>query len=288
MIRIELIKRLNGQVKPFELDIELCIESGSTVALFGESGAGKTSILRMVAGLLQPDDGIIESKRDTWYSKSKKVNWKTQKRALGFVFQEYALFPNMTVEENLKFAQTDKGNQQEVKEMLELIEMKDLQNAYPNMLSGGQKQRVAFARALLTKSNILLLDEPFSSLDDSIKGKLIKHLAKTSKENNTTVLFTSHDLAEIFALADKVCHLKDGKIVQIAAPSEVFLTETRVQNSIQQVGIVVSIKEDAKATVLMNGALIEIESKQGDSGALEIGQKILLFASGIDWEPINK
>lgn len=286
MIQIAIKKRLDGQIEPIHLDINSEIQEGNIVALYGDSGAGKTSILRMIAGLMQPDDGSIAINGIVWYSKDKKVDLKIQNRALGFVFQDYALFPNMTVKKNLIFAQRDKENTTEINEMLELIEMKDLQNTFPDRLSGGQKQRVALARTLLTKSKFLLLDEPFSSLDDTIKDKLQKHLLRTFKDQNTTVIFTSHDIAEIFSMADKVWHLKEGKIIKDAPPLQVFVPNSNIGKGLQQVGIVVSIGENAK--VLVNGNLIELELKQEERSELEIGQKILLSTSGFKWQTIKE
>ena len=287
MIRIAIKKRLNGQIEPINLDIDVRIQPGNIIALYGDSGAGKTSILRMIAGLMQPDSGKIETFGKTWFSKTNKMDIKIQERELGFVFQDYSLFPNMTVEENLAFAQADKGNANELNETLELIEMKDLRNTYPDRLSGGQKQRVALARTLLSKSKIVLLDEAFSSLDDTIKNKLLKQLSNTFKELNTTVIFTSHDIAEIFALADIVCHLKDGKIIKKAPPSEVFLPKSKTDNIIQQIGIVVSLKEKWKASVLVSNNVIELELKEEEFLNLEIGQKVILSTSGHKLESIK-
>lgn len=282
MIRITLLKKLKGQSQPIYLDVNKSITPGEIVALYGDSGAGKTSILRMIAGLMQAESGKVEVLGDCWFDKSIGKSIKLQDRKVGFVFQDFALFPNMTVKENLAFACANKNSSDRIPEMLDLIEMKELQDTYPKNLSGGQKQRVALVRTLLSDYKLLLLDEPFSSLDDKIKDKLIQYIVKDCKENNITVLIASHNLADIFAMSDKVWLLEEGKICKTGTPYEVFATNSGNGNNLEQIGIVVSIKE-GKIVVLANGKTIEI----ANNNKVKVGQKVLLSSTDFQIDPLE-
>jgi molybdate transport system ATP-binding protein len=216
MIKLDVIRQLQGPLGPFDLNVNETIEKGEVVAVFGDSGVGKTTLLRMIAGLTHPDRGTIEVEGRDW------SGLPIQKRKVGFVFQDYALFPNMTVKENLSFAIKENGNGKQVDDILDLIEMKELRNAYPDKLSGGQKQRVALARALLSDCEILLLDEPFSSLDKNIKRKLSVHLREHCERTGIVAILVSHDIEEIFHLADKVWVLEKGEVIKTGTPDKVI------------------------------------------------------------------
>ena len=159
MIEIVLKKELIGAYGSMTIDIELQIEPGHVVTLYGDSGAGKTSTLRMIAGLMKPDTGRIAVDGELWYDASSNRNIPPQSRNIGFVFQDYGLFPNMSVRQNLEFGLRKQQDKTDVEELIDMMALTELQSHKPQTLSGGQKQRVALARALVQRPNLLLLDE---------------------------------------------------------------------------------------------------------------------------------
>ncbi|HRW99935.1 MAG TPA: ATP-binding cassette domain-containing protein, partial [Cyclobacteriaceae bacterium] len=219
-MRLRLAKDLRGVSGILKINIDLEIEAGKLVTLYGESGVGKTSILRMISGLLQPDEGLIQVGDATWFDSSKKINSKPQKRDVGLVFQDYALFPNMTIRENLEFA-TDKDDPV-IDELLSLMELEDLQDRKSDTLSGGQKQRVALARALVRKPKLLLLDEPLSALDRKMRAKLQEYILSVHRKFELTTILVSHETTEIFKLSDEVLVLKEGSITFRDTPAKLF------------------------------------------------------------------
>ena len=178
MIHIDLQKTLKSAHGEMNLDIKITIEKGEFVTLYGDSGAGKTSTFRMIAGLLKADSGKIRVNENTWFDASSRINLPPQKRKVGFVFQDYALFPNMTVRQNLEYALDKNQDRNIITQLIETVELGQLQNRKPETLSGGQKQRVALARALVQKPEILLLDEPMSALDSKMRLKLQDYILK--------------------------------------------------------------------------------------------------------------
>ena len=216
MIKIAIKKQLHGANGDMTLDVHLQIQEKEFVALHGKSGSGKTTLLRILAGLEEADAQI--SVGDTiWQNKT--TNLAVQKREIGFVFQDYALFENMSVEENLLYVKKDKTL---AKHLLEITELYELKDRYPNALSGGQKQRVSICRALMKKPKILLLDEPFSALDLNIREKLHKELLALHKEFQTTTIMVSHDLAEIEKLSSRILVLDKGEIIKDGTPQELL------------------------------------------------------------------
>ncbi len=222
MIEIKLEKVLHAASGKMMLDLDCKIDKGSFVSIYGESGAGKTSLLRMIAGLMRPDEGSLLVDGQTWYNKEAKINRAPQERRLGFVFQDYALFPNMTVRENLEFALTAHQTGKIIGELIELMELGELQVRKPKSLSGGQQQRVALARALVQRPNILLLDEPLSALDAKMRERLQEHLLQVHREYQLTTLLVSHNKQEIFKLCDQVIAIEKGKIVFTGSPTSFF------------------------------------------------------------------
>ncbi len=195
------------------------------VVLFGCSGSGKTTALRCIAGLEKPDSGIIKINDTVYFDSKNKINLPPQKRQIGYMFQENALFPHMNVRQNIEFGLKGLSSSAKVKkvdEMLALVEIEELEFAYPEELSGGQKQKVALARALAPDPEILLLDEPFSALDTVVRLKLRKELRTIQKKLGIPVIFITHDPVEAFTMAEKMVVFDNGRVQQLGSPEEVF------------------------------------------------------------------
>lgn len=204
-------------------DFYISIEKGEIISILGESGSGKSTILRLISGLEVPNGGMI------------KINGKTivddktfvlpERRGIGMVFQDYALFPHMTIEQNIKFGLKNITHQQKNKrleEVLELVNLKDYNNRYPHELSGGQQQRVALARALAPKPDLLLLDEPFSNLDAHLQCKIREELKQIINQTKITSIFVTHDQEDAKNIADRVVILQEGEIIKIGKPTEIL------------------------------------------------------------------
>jgi len=222
MIELAIARKLHGAGGAVNLNLDIKIETGDFVTLYGPSGAGKTSILRMLAGLLTPDDGRIVCDRQVWFDKSKRINLRPQFRNLGMVFQEYSLFPNMTVQGNLEFALQKDQPKTNVEELLQLTELEQLRDKKPALLSGGQKQRVALARALVRRPKLLLLDEPLSALDTAMQTKLQDYILRVHRQYHLTTLMVSHDLNEVIKMSKRVLVLEDGTIKKDGSPLDVL------------------------------------------------------------------
>ena len=222
MIRITLRKQLIGSEGGIDLQFSHTTTEQSLVAIMGPSGAGKTSILKMIAGLMQPEEGEVQVGDQYWYSRHHKFDRPPQQRSVGFVFQDYALFPNMSVRQNLEYALENKQQKPMINEVLQLMDMVKLQHQRPKSLSGGQQQRVALARAIVRKPRLLLLDEPFAALDREMREKLQQDLLQLHQRYGTTTLLISHDAGEVARMADEVIYLSQGKIVRQGTPAEVL------------------------------------------------------------------
>ncbi|MDX9788081.1 MAG: ATP-binding cassette domain-containing protein [Desulfobacterales bacterium] len=216
MIELDFRKELIGAEGPFELSARITIEKNEIAVLYGASGAGKTTILRLLAGLDQPDEGFIKVNGATWYHKNSRIRLSPQKRSIGFVFQNYALFPTMTVRKNLEYAAPHRDDPG-IEKLLKMIGLEELQDRYPDRLSGGQQQRVALARALVRRPKILLLDEPLSALDPAMREKLQDEILLLHKNLDLTILLVSHDPCEIARLATTVL-IVDGGTVNTLEP----------------------------------------------------------------------
>jgi molybdate transport system ATP-binding protein len=222
MIDIDVHKTFTEGEKPIEFHFNLHIQKGELVTIFGDSGVGKTSLLRMISGLLNPESGKIDFFGNIQFDDSKKINKTPQERAVGFVFQDYALFPNMTVWENLRFAATTDVEVLEVETLLGIMELNELKDHKPSALSGGQQQRVALARALIQKPKILLLDEPLSALNSDMRIKLQDYLLEVHCKYNLTTILVSHDKEEVIKMSDRVFVIEDGIVSQFGSPIDVF------------------------------------------------------------------
>lgn len=222
MINISIAKKLSGATGELNLQFHTTILTGELITIYGPSGAGKTSILRMLAGLLEPDSGHIQADDAVWFDKDKSINLKPQGRNIGMVFQEYSLFPNMTVRENLEFALNKGQSKSIVDELLELTELGQLQNKKPATLSGGQMQRIALARALIRKPKLLLLDEPLSALDAEMQSKLQDYILELHQQFDLTTILVTHDLIEVIKMSKRVLIIEEGRITKDGLPLDVL------------------------------------------------------------------
>ncbi|MEM6895037.1 MAG: ATP-binding cassette domain-containing protein [Bacteroidota bacterium] len=272
MISAHLVKRLQGNQGAFHLDVKLAIPEGKLVTLYGPSGAGKTSILRMLAGLMSPDDGNINVNETSWFNGNSKSDVPSRKRNVAFVFQDFALFPNMTVVENLCFAMPHRDEKQ-ARDLLTFMDLEGLQDAKPRLLSGGQQQRVALARALAQQPKILLLDEPLSALDFDLRKRMQNLLRKVHDKFGYTTVLVSHDPNEIMALSDWVYHIDNGKIVKEGKVDKFFQN----QDDTLITGTVLKIESHDKgynvALEIQNTSL-EIHLSEEKGKTLKVGDKI--------------
>jgi molybdate transport system ATP-binding protein len=248
MINIDIKKNLFGRDGDILMDINLHIKEGEFLALTGESGSGKTTLLRILAGL-DSSNGIIKVENDIWLDDN--INLPPQKRDIGFMFQDYALFDNMTILENLLFASDDIHL---ANKLLKMTELEGLKNRYPNILSGGQKQRVSLCRAMMKKPKILLLDEPLSALDIKMRVKLQNEILSLHKEFNITTIIVSHDEKEIENLASRVVVIEQGKILK---------DKKIIQKNRFIKGKIIDIKSNNQITIELNDNKFKINDKIG-------------------------
>jgi molybdate transport system ATP-binding protein len=199
MISIDIEKNLKAYQGKRMLKVSRKFEAGSITKIFGPSGAGKTTFLKIIAGLVTPEKGNINFNGDTWLDTESGINLPPQKRLSGFVFQDYALFPNMNVRQHLEYATNDAVW---IDRLLSVGKLETLQDHKPEHLSGGQQQRLAILRALAIRPKLLLMDEPFSALDPEMKTTLIAELKEVFKEIGATVLIVSHNPQEVEKLTD--------------------------------------------------------------------------------------
>jgi len=270
MIKINITKKLHGSNGQMDLNVDLDIKQGDFLALAGQSGSGKTTLLRILAGL-EEASGTIKVGDELWLNGKKSL--ASQKRKIGFVFQDYALFPNMSVVENLLYVQKDKELADKLLEMTELVELKD---RMPNSLSGGQKQRVSLCRAMMNKPKLLLMDEPLSALDPAMRTKLQNEILSLHKEFGTTTIMVSHDPSEIYRLAQRVVVLHLGEITNDGTPKDVLLKTRGSQKFSFEGELLDIVKVDVIniAIVSIGQQLVEVVVSDEETISLEIGQSV--------------
>lgn len=279
MIELRIKQPIHTAHGTLDLEIHKEIKENEFLCLFGESGAGKTTILRIIAGLLKPKFGFIKVQNEVWLDTEKNIFLPPQKRRVGFVFQDYALFPNLNVAENIAYG-LDKKDEKAVNELLELMNLKELAKSYPTQLSGGQAQRVALARAIVRKPKILLLDEPLSALDLKMRSFLQDELLKLSRHFKLTTLLVSHDIAEIYKLATRVLELESGKIIKDCTPQELF-SHKNMSAKLQLQALILDIKEADLMmilTLLVGQELVKItlSKKEFNEKKLALNQNIII------------
>ena len=284
MIEIQITKPLHTADGTIDLVVNKEIQNGDFLTIFGKSGSGKTTLLRIIAGLETPKSGTIIVDGEVWFDSERKINLPPQKRNVGFVFQDYALFPNMTVRQNLEFALPNKKEIQRVDEILEIMEIGNLSNMKPIHLSGGQKQRVAVARTLMTNPKILLLDEPLSALDMEMRQKLQDELHSVHQKFGITSILVSHDISEVFRLTNRVFKIALGQITDDGNPSEVFANQN-ISGKFKIVGEVLTIKKSDIlyiVEVLAHNEIIKVTAMKHEIENLNIGDKLLLSSKAFN------
>jgi len=278
---VNLTKRYGSVIAVDRVNLD--VERGEIVTLLGPSGCGKTTILRMIAGLTCPDEG------DIYIEGVRVTDTPPEKRGVGMVFQNYALWPHMTVYENIAFglrlkklpkSEIDKR----VKEVLELVRMSGLENRYPRQLSGGQQQRVALARALALEPKILLLDEPLSNLDAKLREEMRFELRDLIKKMGITAVYVTHDQAEALAISDRIAVMNRGRIVQVGAPEEIYNNPANsfvasfigLSNILE--GVVMDLDEErGRAMVrLEDGNILKVVLRDKDGAPASAGKVLVM------------
>lgn len=291
MIKIDIKHSMNSAQGRIKLECQTMFDEGKINAIFGESGAGKTTLLKIIAGLIRPEFGRIEVGDKVWLDTQKGINVCTQKRKIGFMFQDYALFPNMTIKENISYASHSK---KKTEELLELMDLKNLSKIYPKELSGGQAQRVALARALAREPEFLLLDEPLSAVDFKMRAYLQDELAQILNHFKPTTLLVSHDLAEIYKLSHKILELKGGQIIK-NVPKNEFFTQSNISAKLRLSAVLLEIKRSdimVIFTLLLNQNLIKITLSEEEflkyHKEVKIGDTLLLSIKAFNPLIINE
>ena len=221
---------IHMELKEFDLDVDFELKKGC-LGILGPSGCGKSMTLKSIAGIVTPDNGIISLTADeetTYFNSKQKINLKPQKRNVGYLFQNYALFPNMTVEDNIAVG-VSKGNSKTVSEMIKRFHLEGLEKRYPRQLSGGQQQRVALARILAYGPDVILLDEPFSAMDTFLKEQLRLELVNSLKDFDGFSVLVTHDRDEAFQFCDELIILDKGKIIAKGETHQIFEDPKKVE-----------------------------------------------------------
>jgi molybdate transport system ATP-binding protein len=281
MLRFKATKLLHTAQGPRMLDITFECEQGRLLAVYGPSGAGKTTLLRILAGLTDVLTGHIEVDGDTWLDSDRKINLPTRRRPIGFVFQDFALFPHLTVRQQLEFALQKKTDRTRVDELLSLMELEELQHRRPALLSGGQQQRIAIARAIARRPRLLLLDEPLSALDDDMRNKLQEYILMVHRHYGLTTLLVSHHLPEVLRLADEAILIENGTIGGQGPPTRLFAGRQNPM-SVNHSGEIVSITPDNGLLVVsirLATGIIHITQTSAEAAAWQVGQQVTISIS---------
>jgi molybdate transport system ATP-binding protein len=284
VIHIDIEKMMLTANGKMNLAVKTEIKTGELVALFGSSGAGKTTLLRILAGLANPDKGIVKFGPTVWFDSTKRINIAPQNRNISLMFQDYALFPNMTIEENILFAQTEK-NPKTARELLAIFGLLELRKRKPNGLSGGQKQRVALARALSRKPHLLLLDEPLSALDAEMRTTLQNEIYQAHQLLGATTIMVSHDLNEVFRLASQVLCIENGLISRSGNPDEVF-SDSSISGKVQITGQIARIEKQDTINIVTvisgSNQIIKVIAFDSDMENLKIGDSVMVFTKAFN------
>jgi molybdate transport system ATP-binding protein len=224
MLQAKIKKRLGRSADEFTLDVELSVPQGVTI-LFGASGSGKSTTLRAIAGILQPDEGQIIVDEKIFYDSQKRINLPIRKRQVGYVFQNLALFPHLSVRSNIEFGMKNlppRERHKRAAEIVSALKIEHTMNRKPREISGGEAQRVALARALSSAPKVLLLDEPLSAIDEATKSEILTDLKMMNRDLQLPILYVTHSRDEAVTLGERVIVYEQGRIVACGEPLEVF------------------------------------------------------------------
>ena len=274
---------LHAQAGSRPLAARATLEVGKVAALVGASGAGKTSLLRLFAGLATPWSGYLRVGDEVWFDAERGINLPPQQRRVGFVFQDYALFPNMSVRQNLTFAQP-RPDSRRIDTLLDVVGLTALADRKPAQLSGGQQQRVALARALAREPALLLLDEPLSALDLPLRQSLQGALEALLQEFRVTTVLVSHDLPEVFRLAHTVWQLEDGQLAPLGTPHQAYVANRPAGRFAVQGQLLELTACDGLwlATVAIGKDIASTLLSPDEAAALRPGQAVALHLNGAD------
>jgi molybdate transport system ATP-binding protein len=226
-LKVEIKKRLESDKSgSFTLDVAFDAAEGITI-LFGQSGSGKTTTLRAIAGIVSPDSGRISIADTVYFDSTRRVNLSIQKRRVGYVFQDYALFPHLTAEQNVAYGIKENSARgasrlERAREMLAVFKIEHIRQRYPQNMSGGEQQRTALARALASDPAVVLLDEPLSAVDAETRSKLLDEVVMAQERVRIPFIYVTHNTSEAVRLGTQVVVLHDGKVKQTGRPSDVF------------------------------------------------------------------
>lgn len=268
MIEFDFCKTLNGIEGRFTLRAKGGIGERGRVAIFGKSGVGKSTILKVIAGIERVESGYLKVNGEIWDDTQRFC--PIQKREVGFVFQNHSLFPNLSVLQNISYGKN--ASEKSIHHLLELMELCALKDVKITQLSGGQAQRVAIARALANEPKILLLDEPFSALDHAIKSKLLAEVLSLQEELGFALILVSHDIAEVYALAQEVWRLEEGEFISTLSPKETF-----EKNEIKLIAKILQIQHNelfCEISVLIGGEVMRFVVHPSEVLGMELGESV--------------
>ncbi len=277
MLKVSIQKSL----PEFTIDCQFQLDDG-ILAIFGPSGAGKTTILRMIAGLTMPARGLIQFGQQVWHGDHTSL--PPHKRPIGYVFQKPVLFPHMTVLNNLRFALNGHHDPKKLDEVIGIFAIESLLSRKPETISGGEAQRVAIARALLREPKLLLLDEPFVGLDREKKGFILQKLKDYLALHPTPAILVSHDLGEIMQFATYAITLQKGTIVKQGAPRDIFLRQ-HISGKFSFDGQIVSMSKKGlfyEIGVVIDSQLIIVIATEDEAAPLTLGAPVFLLAKAFD------
>lgn len=245
--------------------VDLEVEKGEIFTILGESGSGKTTVLRMIVGFETPTNGEIKFGEKVISNRDRFV--PPEERSVGLVFQDLALFPHMTVEKNIVYGMKGKVNRDQLDELINLCKLNGLNNRYPHQISGGEMQRVALARAIASNPDILLLDEPFNNLDVLLKESILRDVKKIIKKRGITALFVTHHKDEAYYLSDRIAVMKSGEFKQVGTPSELYYKPNSLYTASFLGKTNILTKEDSVGWVRPED--IEIERDKSGNGVIK-------------------
>ena len=288
-LQFKATKTLHTTSGPQLLDVRFELPKGGKLAIYGPSGAGKTTLLRVLSGLTEVTTGYIEVDGEVWLDTTRRIDLPTRHRSIGFVFQDFALFPHLTVRQQLEYARDKTTDGKIVAELLDLMELQSLQHLRPALLSGGQQQRVALARAIARRPQLLLLDEPLSALDDEMRYKLQEYLLKIHRHYQLTTLLVSHHLPEVLRLSDKVMVLEKGSVSREGSPPALFFAPSQDPSSarFKTVGEITAIafsEGNYIITVLCADTFINVALTAAQATYLQVGKKVWVTSN--DFHPV--